>query len=79
MNTPAAAADGPSLSTTATSGSPLAFRPAVTPAARKPRGAVTPAPPGAVTPAPPGAVTPAPPGAVTPAPAGPAGAAAPWL
>ena len=40
VKTAAAACDGPSLSTTATSGSPEAFSPAVTPAARKPRGAV---------------------------------------
>ncbi len=38
---PAAASDGPSLTTSATSGRPDGFNPAVTPAARKPRGAVT--------------------------------------
>src|SRR6185503_16808903 len=41
VNTPAAARDGPSLSTTATSRSPVDLRPAATPAARKPSGAVT--------------------------------------
>ena len=41
VKTAAAACDGPSLSTTATSGSPDTFSPAVTPAARKPRGTVT--------------------------------------
>src|SRR5215472_4300938 len=41
VNTPAAAADGPSLTTTATSGSPDSLIPAATPAARKPAGAVT--------------------------------------
>ena len=40
VKTAAAACDGPSLSTTATSGSPDIFSPAVTPAARKPRGSV---------------------------------------
>src|ERR1700730_860886 len=39
--TPAAAREGPSFSTTATSRSPDGFRPAATPAARKPSGAVT--------------------------------------
>src|SRR5450432_1446858 len=41
VKTPAAATDGPSLRTTATSALPEFFRPAATPAARKPRGAVT--------------------------------------
>ena len=40
VKTAAAAYDGPSLSTTATSGSPELFSPAVTPAARKPAGTV---------------------------------------
>src|SRR5215471_9060423 len=41
VNTPAAAADGPSLITTATSGFPDVLIPAATPAARKPTAAVT--------------------------------------
>ena len=41
VNTAAAARDGPSLITTATSRSPDCFSPAATPAARKPCGAVT--------------------------------------
>jgi hypothetical protein len=41
VNTAAAAREGPSLITTATSRSPEVFRPAATPAARKPSGAVT--------------------------------------
>ena len=41
VNTAAAARDGPSFSTTATSGWPESFRPAATPAARNPSGAVT--------------------------------------
>ena len=41
VNTAAAARDGPSLTTTATSGWADSFRPAATPAARNPRGAVT--------------------------------------
>ena len=41
VKTAAAARDGPSLITTATSRSPEVFRPATTPAARKPSGAVT--------------------------------------
>ena len=41
VNVPAAARDGPSLMTTATSRSPEALSPATTPAARKPSGAVT--------------------------------------
>src|SRR4051794_15181855 len=41
VKTPAAASSGPSLTTRATSGSPLDFSPAATPVARKPRGAVT--------------------------------------
>src|SRR6185369_3213336 len=41
VNTAAAASDGPSLTTSATSGRPDGFRPAATPAARKPFGAVT--------------------------------------
>src|SRR6185437_8179875 len=41
VKTAAAARDGPSLMTTATSRSPDAFSPATTPAARKPSGAVT--------------------------------------
>ena len=38
VKTPAAASSGPSLTTSATSGPPLAFSPAATPAARKPCG-----------------------------------------
>jgi hypothetical protein len=41
VSTAAPTASGPSLTTRATSGRPEALRPAVTPAARKPRGAVT--------------------------------------
>src|SRR5215472_530014 len=41
VKTPAAAADGPSLITTATSGLPEVLIPAATPAARNPSGAVT--------------------------------------
>src|SRR5215467_6943488 len=41
VNTPAAAADGPSLTTTATSGCPDSLIPAAIPAARNPAGAVT--------------------------------------
>src|SRR5215472_15567708 len=41
VNTPAAAPEGPSLMTTATSGLPDALIPAATPAARKPTAAVT--------------------------------------
>ena len=41
VNTAAAARDGPSFRTTATSGWPDSFSPAATPAARKPSGAVT--------------------------------------
>ena len=41
VNTAAAAREGPSLMTTATSRSPEALSPAVTPAARNPSGAVT--------------------------------------
>src|SRR5690606_39192815 len=41
VKTAAAARDGPSLMTTATSRAPSALMPAATPAARKPRGAVT--------------------------------------
>ena len=41
VNTAAAALEGPSLTTRARSGLPEAFRPAVTPAARNPLGAVT--------------------------------------
>ena len=41
VKTAAAARDGPSFRTTATSGWPDCFSPAATPAARKPRGAVT--------------------------------------
>src|SRR3954453_18885380 len=40
VKTPAATSSGPSLTTSATSGSPLVFRPAATPAARNPAGAV---------------------------------------
>ncbi len=41
VKTPAAACSGPSLTTSARSGCPLSLSPAVTPAARKPFGAVT--------------------------------------
>ncbi len=41
VNTPAAAREGPSLITTATSRAPDGFSPAATPAARNPAGAVT--------------------------------------
>ena len=41
VNTPAAAREGPSLMTTATSRAPEGFSPAATPAARNPSGAVT--------------------------------------
>ena len=41
VNTAAAARDGPSFRTTATSGWPDSFSPAATPAARNPSGAVT--------------------------------------
>ena len=43
VNTPAAACSGPSLTTRARSGRPDGLSPAVTPAARNPSGAVTPA------------------------------------